>query len=616
MRLASSLARALAIALACLLLAGVSGSALPHVIKKPKDDRPKWKPPDRPPGFELLTPSTPYHAGYKPPPGTTPSRPFGGTTGRRKVSGSGGESWDVWWLFNGDALLRLGEARQRCRIVSGSADWLLGAANRTARGTEASVTSSQIRRRIVPALLDALDDPFWDVRASAVHALAKIGDRSALPRILALLADDDPRVSEAATLALGVLGEPAAGILLREILRDTPRGRELVGRPSEIPTPTRGLAAIALGLLATDAAAAELLDIVQDSASFASNDVPASAVAALGLMGGRARPVVPGLLCILHDDRRNDPVVRSAVAVALAKIGDPDAIPHLRRALLADPSLDVRRAAVLALGGLATPDDRISVELLTREVRKGSDPLGRGWACIALARIGGVVALKNLVAVVEQDDGGRRAWGAIALGLLLDREPNDAALRGLRDGLVGSRDQSTRAAFALALGIARDADTAPQLVRVLLEPHSPGLRGYCALALGLLGARDAAPVLRNLVAEERDPFVRENVAIALGLIGDRGATASLVELLRGSVTEVLKMSAAQALGRLGDPTSLEALRAILLDRDGAADLVRTAAATALGVLGDPRPVPPLTSLGLDANYPSAVDPVVQAFRSG
>jgi HEAT repeat protein len=73
-----------------------------------------------------------------------------------------------------------------------------------------------------PALLLALDDPAWEVRAQAVKALGKIGEALDAPRLAEMLRDDAWWVRNNAAAALREMGETGEGPLL-EMLWDEDR---------------------------------------------------------------------------------------------------------------------------------------------------------------------------------------------------------------------------------------------------------------------------------------------------------------------------------------------------------------------------------------------------------
>ncbi len=154
-----------------------------------------------------------------------------------------------------------------------------------------------------PALLHLLRTGDVASRRSAAAGLADLGDRSALPALLAALdRDADPAVRGAAAVAAARLGGRDAADPIRAAFDRSP------GRP--------GLAE-----------ALALLGDVRD---------------------------VDRISLLLYD--RTAPLPsRAAAAAALARFVDPHAVLSLVDALHDDPSAEVRRAAALALAGLAGP---------------------------------------------------------------------------------------------------------------------------------------------------------------------------------------------------------------------------------------------------------------------
>jgi HEAT repeat protein len=111
-------------------------------------------------------------------------------------------------------------------------------------------------------------------------------------------------------------------------------------------------------------------------------DVRVAAVTALGMRRGGGQPVTRLFGGALRDADR---LVRSAAVFALAKAGDPAALPALLAALN-DPEISVRRDAAWAIGRLGggTSDtlDKLSAAL------EDGDPSVRYWAACSLERLG------------------------------------------------------------------------------------------------------------------------------------------------------------------------------------------------------------------------------------
>ena len=73
--------------------------------------------------------------------------------------------------------------------------------------------------RAVNLLLNALDDGDAMVRLEAVNAIATIGLKSAVEKVMERLKDDHEEVRRAAAIALGKLGDRSALVLLDEVAR-------------------------------------------------------------------------------------------------------------------------------------------------------------------------------------------------------------------------------------------------------------------------------------------------------------------------------------------------------------------------------------------------------------
>jgi HEAT repeat protein len=462
---------------------------------------------------------------------------------------------------------------------------------------------------VIPALVEALGDRFFDVRAAAAIALGKAGDAKVLPHLVGALSDTHQQVSESASLAIGILGEREGLPVLRDLLLDTVEGRKLVRRPQGVPVRTRAFAAIGMGLVGDRHAVADLLFVADPARREASKDVPIGAIVGLGLLGSEASDAVAPLLDLLANPRIED-LVRSYAATSLGKIGDPAAVPALRRALR-DSSLHVARSAVLALGRLSPEEDSITATLLADIVEKGRDPQARNWACISLARIGGPTAEKSLKRVATGSSSTLRAFGALGLAILHRRAGGiDGAERYLRAGLAEGGDQSVQGAFAIALGLVRDPEAVPDLVRLMVGQNSPALRGYAAVALGMLGARESIPEIRALAsARVLDPELQRAAATALGLMGDPQAVDLLVGVIRSAKTEFVMSSAAIALGQIGDHTAVDTLIALLRDEENVPDLARAQATVALGVVAEDEKLPVLHAVSADSNYRALVESI-------
>lgn len=145
----------------------------------------------------------------------------------------------------------------------------------------------------VPEMLEAADHPDPRVRKEMIRTLAKIGGPEAEQTIVRMLTDEDPGIVRQAVVSLGTTRCRAAAEPLLQLLRQ----------------PDRFLDTLALKK-----------DLVQ----------------ALGLMGDRrATPVLLELLAGFHLLARGRwHELKIAAAAALGQLGDPAALPALRRGAL------------------------------------------------------------------------------------------------------------------------------------------------------------------------------------------------------------------------------------------------------------------------------------------
>ena len=189
-----------------------------------------------------------------------------------------------------------------------------------------------LRHRPAAALLDlCFGDESLAVREAACALAAAIGQHGCTETLLELRTDREPRVADAALIALGNLGYRPVKEALEARLR--------TARPAEIPKVVESLAGVA------DAETAVTLGRAAEGTS---DDTARRAIAqALAELSGRA--ATNRLLRLAGDPC---PGVRRAVAAGLAETGDPRREAALRR-LADDPDPQVAEAAALALRGHA-----------------------------------------------------------------------------------------------------------------------------------------------------------------------------------------------------------------------------------------------------------------------
>ncbi len=516
---------------------------------------------------------------------TTGGGPLRPAPKRYSGAGIGSDHWTRWWYPNRRHILR----------------WSARVADRAARdatpsGDRARGEGGLWRAEVQAALHGVLGSRNEDLASGAIVALGKLGDMSDAPVLVGLM-DDDARqqpVREAAALALGLL--PPTGVAAR----DARMALERLVRDEGEPDRLRAVAVYALGMRG-EAASVPLL-IAQAHAGSPTWDVPAAAVAALGMVG--VDLVQPDLVELLEGPRRRkrqESVRRVYAAQALTALPTAGTLEALRTAAQ-DSDENVRRAAVLALGATAAADDDATLDVLVRVLYRDKDNACRHVAAIALGRIGHERAEAALRHAYLKGDSLLQPFAALGLGLYARHDGRSGAADVVLADLERRANAELRGALAVAVGLSGNSAGAPILRELASDRGDPALRGHAAIALGLLDDRaEGAPILRGLLTEVHDPTVQREVALALGMLGDRDATRLLVGLVEDGGSVYVQGSAAMALGRIGGEEGGRALLALLQD-ESRPDVARAMAAVGLGLVLDRSEGRRIAAIGADLNW--------------
>jgi HEAT repeat protein len=225
---------------------------------------------------------------------------------------------------------------------------------------------------------------------------------------------------------------------------------------------------------------------------------------ALGLSGNHA--VLPALLQHLRDGGSSGPDVLAGdrVAEAIARLGDPTAIPALDAAL-SDSREAVRERAAYGLGLLRAQQ---AVPELAELLRKDSATVAER-AAQALSNIGTPAALSALVAPLS-DPGPTPALQAAMTGL--EQAGVNAAPQ--LTAALGSSDPTLRRNAAEMLGWTHPDSAAPKLAAALHD-GDPAVRSEAAWALGQIGTLAARQALQQAALFEKDQATRTSTLQAL-----------------------------------------------------------------------------------------------------
>jgi len=458
--------------------------------------------------------------------------------------------------------------------------------------------------RATQSLLLALRDTVAEVKVEALAALGRLRAPEAASAIAPLALERNPAVRQAALVALGriatadavralmkALGtqDDGAGTLERTSVRDAlvsagaPAVTELTAlleRPVPVAVATSAawvlgelratksapviVAALRKGTLPPGAALRALagagtaeqvpvvLEFVADPSPVVREEALRAATALLDPSRPDGRAVEP--LAATLRAPRTSPGERAAVATLLGRTGAPRAAVELA-GLVASKDAALRLAAIDAIGALgsgaaeAKPGEGIADDALV-PLLADSDPAVRLHTAVALAASGGVKARAALLGKLEGGDEVDRYAVLAALGGILERNPDEAAVARLFKELAVAAGPE-RDAVLEAVGRAR----LPSVLRALGEAATKGDvddRRMIAAVLAAHRGSPAAVALAKSLANDPDGGVRAQAAFSLGVLGDASVLPVLVGLAKSGDADV----AADAAGGIARAASL------------------------------------------------------------
>lgn len=349
-----------------------------------------------------------------------------------------------------------------------------------------------------------------------------------------------------------------------------------------------------------------------------------------------APPPLPDLIRLLTDDEAR---IRRRAAIAVGRVGLPDAVPPLVRLLQTDTDPEVRQMAAFALGLIG---DQSAVEPL-RGALGDLSPLIAGRAAEALGLIGdtasapmvgklvaahagaaaalapdesreqvdaaagafrlGVYALARLkayeplaAAVLAPDGQPRVQWWPVAYAL--QRIEDTRALPALLS-LARSDSSYTRAFAIKGLGALKDPSAVPLLLPLIDAAHAMSAPGIEAIrALARIGDARGEPLLTKLLyTRGLSPTVRAETLLALGDSAGTVSVDAFVDFL-GDPLPMVRLAALQGFAKRDDDSFLTVLSGLDTDSHWS---VRAGLASVLAAKDPERALPRLTPMLSDAD---------------
>jgi len=540
-------------------------------------------------------------------PGRTGSGP--NSNGGRSTTGNIGDfaldltQWSFWWEFNKDGYLNLKNAIHSTAPMTGDTGFFVGDGKRNRATDNLRPSQKRIRDKVVPALLSALDrETNNDIVTGCLIALAKIGDQrlengtSPFAQTFAkFLNDGNQEIAETAALALGILASDASVPLLTDLLTDSKAGRRAVGK-NEVDLRSRAFAAYGLSLIGNQSASEEVrqgivktLTEVIDSTQSSTRDIKVACLVGLGLvqLSTLDSPAVePGAQAPPYSSRMAQ-------------------IEYLRAFFKDERAEDIERAHCPAAltrlyGGL--PDDR-------KEAVKSQ------LAADFLACIGKRTAA-NYKSAIQQS-------AVLALGQLgdCDSDPIDEEIRSsLSTVSKPVKDQQVRFFAQIALGqigarSGREGDSEAGRLEVGAALSSALSKGNAAarwagLGIGVMGrgltdsGADWMPeelvlALRAELKRAKAPDDVSAFSVAAGMLGDPEMSKLLRDKLDRTALDTPRGYAALGLGLMDAGEAVLEIQDVVKDSKYRPELLKQAA-IALGLLGDKDTVPVLIAMLRDS----------------
>ncbi|MEZ7892497.1 MAG: HEAT repeat domain-containing protein [Candidatus Wallbacteria bacterium] len=406
-------------------------------------------------------------------------------------------------------------------------------------------------KRVVPALIAALNDDSWALCAAASKSLIHRGE-NVIPDLMEPLKTANYNVAFWITKVFSKLGIKGINVLVQFLRLKNKNVRVLV---TEALAESKDLAVVP-----------HLIECLKDETYSVQNHA-AEALSSLG------EGVVEPLISLIKDE----PEMHNWMIKIFDRLGNKRIRPLIE--LLKHPDRDVRIRAAELLGSTSS---ELAVKPLIDTL---SDKvwLVRKSAANGLSEIGDI-AIDYLIRSLKTEDENVRYWITTILGKIGDKTI-DPLVKILQ---TGTRDMKTLA--AQALGETRD----PRAVRPLIESlkdESWVVRNAAATSLKQLSNFAVLPLIKVLMSQNEDlRFWSQKIIQDIG----NAEVEQFIDVLQNSDESEMRYFAAYGLSIIKSKKAIEPLISSLLNDND--DWVKKYSATALGAIGDKRVIKPLISM--------------------
>jgi HEAT repeat protein len=241
---------------------------------------------------------------------------------------------------------------------------------------------------VMPAVIAAAGSGSQKLRLTAIGVLDRLGKPAGVPVLLSAAADPDAELAQAAVVALARLsGNEVDADLLARLPASTGKTRQvlitlagqrhidralpvILSSLQDQDAGVRSAAVQSVGILGSDANAAQLVGLLQESKN--EKERGDCEMALLAIAGRAGASAVPGLLPLAHN---TDSAMRIIALHLLASAGGPDALAAVKAAV-EDKDETVQAEAVRTLSTWPNnwPEDSSVAEPLLALAKSGSKP--------------------------------------------------------------------------------------------------------------------------------------------------------------------------------------------------------------------------------------------------